>query len=77
MRSQTYFMKNAAIKEKTRQMHRYQEDRSRLLSTPKKETEKFTKHTMTQNATTKRRITFTDKCIAIQLSDHKKSSLLA
>ena len=77
MRSQTYFMKNAAIKEKTRQMHRYQEDRSRLLSTPKKENEKFTKHTMTQNATTKRRITFTDKCIAIQLSDHKKSTLLA
>ena len=72
MRSQTYFMKNAAIRDSTKRMQKYQEDRSKALSTPKKEVEKFNKHCMTLSATTKRRITFSDKYLAISMSPNKK-----
>ena len=66
MRSQTYFMKNAALAENTRKMNNYQDAHSSYLSQPKRLVPKFTGKTMALGAKTGRRTTFTDKCLAIQ-----------
>ena len=71
MRSQTYFKKNAQLKENTKRMHRYQEDHSSYLSQPKRLVPKFINKTMALHARTSRRTTFTDKCMAIQQSPMK------
>ena len=65
MRSQTYFLKNAALAANTRRMNRYQDAHSNYLSQPKRLVPKFTGKTMALDAKTGRRTTFTDKCMAI------------